>query len=235
MHELPRRDSSLVIFDVDPARAKAAAERITAGDRRISEVVFGETWLQQGPTRSGPSSVRLWSPHSIVSEAVEHARRSWGDVTGRRALDIACGTGRDAIYLGLCGFDVEGWDILPDALERCDDLARRNGVTVRTRCRDVEEEGVIIEPQGYDLIACVNFLHRSLMSQIVAGVRRGGLVVYETFVEPQRERFGKPGREIHVLKPGELPQWFTGWELLACREGLSGPRRFAAGLIARRQ
>ncbi len=72
------------------------------------------------------------------------------------------------------------------------------------------------------------------MPQIVEGVRPGGLVVYETFVDPQRQQFGKPSRETHVLKSGELPKWFTGWEILASREGLSGPRRYAAGLIARK-
>ncbi len=234
MHELPARNAPLAIFDTEEARAAAAAERIRTGDRRVSEVAFGEAWLQRGPTAIGPSTDRLWSPHTVIREAVEQARRHWGAVENRRALDIACGTGRDAVYLALCGFNVEGWDILPDALERCDELAARNNVTVRTVRRDVEADGPIIESNRYDLIACVNFLHRPLMPQLAAAVRPGGIIAYETFVEPQRERFGKPSRDTHVLRAGELPTWFTGWEILANREGLSGSRRYAAGLIARK-
>lgn len=234
MHELPARDAPLVIFDANEGRASTAAEWLRSCDRQVAEVAFGEAWLHEGPTQTGPSIGQLWSPHGIVREAIEHAKRLWREIRGRRALDLACGTGRDAVYLAMQRFDVEGWDVLPDALERCDELARRNGVSVRTACRDVEAQGQVIAPESYDLIVCVNFLHRPLMPQIGAGVRPGGLVAYETFVEPQRERFGKPARETHVLKPGELPTWFVGWEMLASREGPAGPRRIAAGLIARK-
>jgi tellurite methyltransferase len=234
MHELPSRDSPLIVYDAIDERATAAAERLRAAERHVTQVIWGELWLHEGPTRSGPSMGLLWSPHQIVREAVEHAKGLWGNLAGRQALDIACGTGRDAVFLAMQDFDVEGWDILPDALERCRELAVRNGVTVRTACRDVEGQGEIIAPAAYDLIVCVNFLHRPLMPQIAAGVRHGGLVAYETFVEPQRARFGKPGRETHVLKTGELPEWFKGWNILACREGLAGPRRMAAGLIAQK-
>ena len=234
MHELPPRDAPLVIFDVDQGRSMTAAERLRAAERNVAQVACGDAWLHAGPTQTGSSSDRLWSPHAIIREAVKQARRVWGDVSGRRALDIACGTGRDAVYLAMQGFEVDAWDILPDALERCDDLASRNRVSVRTACRDVEATGQIISPEAYDLIICVNFLHRPLMPQIAGGVRTGGLIAYETFVEPQRERFGKPAREVHVLKKGELPKWFEGWDILASREGPSGPRRIAAGLTAQK-
>ncbi|HKQ46881.1 MAG TPA: methyltransferase domain-containing protein [Phycisphaerae bacterium] len=234
MHELPARDTPLVIFDGQEARAMSAAERLHRAGRNIAKVAFGDAWLHEGPTRTGPSTSQLWSPHGIVCEAIEHAKPLWGHVAGRRALDIACGTGRDAIYLATQGLHVDAWDILPDALERCDDLALRNGVLVQTACRDVEAQGQIIAPDVFDIIVCVNFLHRPLMPQIAAGVQPGGLVAYETFVEPQRERFGKPAREAHVLKPGELSTWFVGWEILTHREGPAGPRRIVAGLIARK-
>lgn len=234
MHELPPRDTPLVIFDDSEARARAAGEHLRLAERQIAQVAFGEAWLSAGPNQTGPWTGRLWSPHGIVGEAIEHAKRLWGGIAGRRALDIACGTGRDAVYLALQGFDVEAWDVLPDALERCAQLAERNDVVVRTARRDVESPRPVIQPVSFDLILCVNFLHRPLMPQIAAGVRPGGLVAYETFVEPQRERFGKPAREAHVLKPGELSTWFVGWEILIRREGPAGPRRIAAGLIARK-
>jgi len=87
----------------------------------------------------------------------------------------------------------------------------------------------------YDLICCFNFLHRPLLPWILGGVRPGGLVVYETFVHPQREMFGKPRRDAHLLKSGELRGYFAGWDVLKYREGLTGPKRHVASVIARRR
>jgi hypothetical protein len=92
----------------------------------------------------------------------------------------------------------------------------------------------LVEGGPFDMICCFNFLHRPLMPAIAEAVRRGGLVVYETFVHPQGEMFGRPTREAHLLRAGELPGFFAAWELLVLREGLTGPRRFAASLIARK-
>jgi SAM-dependent methyltransferase len=154
------------------------------------------------------------------------------EVAESRALDIACGAGRDAVYLALSGFETHAWDILPDALTRCDDLARRCNVPVRTRLCDAEDPTVFGGEQ-FDLIACFNFLHRPLMPLIATALRPGGVLVYETFVHPQRDMFGKPTRDSHLLKTGELPTFFPGFEIIVSREGLTGPRRMAASLIAR--
>jgi SAM-dependent methyltransferase len=135
------------------------------------------------------------------------------------------------VTLALAGMEVEAWDHLPEALERCDDLARRNGVAVTTVCHDVEAD-TAIPSASFDLVICFNFLHRPLMPALAAAVRPGGFVVYETFVEPQRERFGRPRKESHVLRPGELVGWFEGWEVIVSRGGLVGERRIAASLIA---
>ncbi len=233
IHELPRRDKAFTVFAESETRARWACSRLQAHGRPLATPASGEEWLSEGPTESGPSTGRLWAPHALLEEAVGHARQAWGELDGRSALDIACGTGRDAAYLGLCGLSVEAWDILPDALERCDSLADRHSVNVETRCADVERDAT--PPAGrYDLVACFNYLHRQLMPSLAAAVRPGGLVVYETFVHPQRDLFGKPRRDKHLLKQGELPAFFEGWTLLVSREGLVSPRRFVASLIARK-
>jgi len=241
IHELPPRGKWFTVFDVDRRRALWARSRLRARGRSGVEAVYGESWLAAGPAETGPTRGRLWEPHGLLTEAVETAGGLWGSVQGRRALDIACGAGRDGVFLALSGFVVEGWDLLPDALERCNDLARRCGVELRTACRDVErlpesraDSAPDSDASRFDLICCFNYLHRPLMPWIARSVRPGGLVVYETFVYPQRALFGKPRREAFILKPGELRTYFPGWEVLVFREGLAGPRRHAASLIARR-
>jgi len=238
IHELPPRDVPVTIFDEHPTRARRAASRLRARGRAVATVHHGLSWLADGPTEFGPSRLRLWQPHALLIELVELIRRDGllqlGGDARPRALDIACGSGRDAVFLALSGFDVEAWDNLPDALSMAGELARRNGVAIRAAQRDVESDPAIGTDQ-FDLVCCFNFLHRPLMSHIAAAIRSGGLVVYETFVEPQRETFGKPSRASHVLATGELVRAFADWEILVSREGLAGPRRYAASLIARKR
>lgn len=231
IHELPSRDRRLIVFDVDPVRARWARSRLRARGRENVEAAFGNDWLKTGAIEIGPSAARLWEPHGLLVEAMEICRTRWGNLKDRRALELACGTGRDAVYLSLRGFEVEAWDLLPDALERCDDLARRYGGCVKTVVKDIEREP-FLPVAKYDLISCFNYLHRPLMPAILAAVRPGGVVVYETFVTTQRELFGKPRGDDHLLKPGELREYFDeSWNIVGSREGLAGPRRYVASII----
>lgn len=238
IHELPPRDVPVTIFDESRTRARWAASRLRARERVVAAAHHGAAWLGDGPTEGGPSRVRLWRPHGLVIELVELIQRDallqLSGTARPRALDIACGAGRDAVYLALAGFDVEAWDILPDALAMADELAARNGAAIQTMQRDVERAPELGEAT-YDLICCFNFLHRPLLPRIAAALRSGGMVAYETFVEPQREKFGKPSKQAHVLAPGELAAAFADFEILVSREGLAGPRRYAASLIARKR
>ncbi len=156
-----------------------------------------------------------------------------------RALDLGMGTGRNAVFLALHGFAVEGIDVLPDAVERARDLARRNGVAIHGRVLDLETEpppADAIPPDSYDLIAVFHYLHRPLFPAIRAGVRPAGFVVYETFTTRQRELFGKPSRDDFLLSPGELAAAFPApdFDLEVSREGLAAPGRHVASVVARR-
>jgi len=249
IHELPRPYEPLTIFDTSDVRAEKAAADLVARGREDIRIVHGEEWLHTGPVVSGPATVRLWRPHDLLIEALSsepladargraregpsHGEAIAGGNARLRALDIACGTGRDAVHLALSGYDVDAIDVLPDAIDRCRDLARRNGVSVNAMVRDIERD-IDLGDNAYDLICVFNFLHRPLMPAIVQAVRPGGRVVYETFLKGQRERFGKPRSDNHLLLPGELRSHFEGWGLLVDHEGLAGPRRWAASLIARK-
>ena len=233
IHELARPYDPLIVFDTSEVRAEQAAADLKSRGRDDTTIVYGEEWLHTGRVVSGPATVRLWRPHDLLVDAIQFAQPIASGSAKPRALDLACGAGRDAVYLAMQGFDVDAFDILPDALDRCRDLARRNGVTVNTDVRDVENapnlgDGV------YDLICVFNFLYRPLMPSIVAATRPGGLVIYETFLAGQRERFGKPKSDDKILKLNELPTYFERWETLIYREGFTNPRRLAASLIARK-
>ncbi len=234
IHELPASYVALTVFDVDSSRVQAAAELLRARGRSDLVVHSGTDLLTDDNCEFGPDQGRLWSPHELLVRALETARAEWNGLAGRCALDIACGTGRDAVFMAMNEMKVAAWDVLPDALERCRSLASRNGVVIETDCRDVEREPSI--PAGvFDLVTCFNFLHRPLMSAIAAAVRPGGFIVYETFLVEQRRLFGKPASDNHLLKPGELVGYFEGFDILVSEERLASPRRFVASLIGRRR
>jgi tellurite methyltransferase len=234
IHELPPKTTAFAVFDEIEERAQAAESGLAARGRRPVQVLHGSEWPGTRPTEAGPSRTRLWRPHRLLEEAVEEAQRAWGTLRGRRALDLACGSGRDAVFLALAGFEVAAWDVLPDAVALCRDLGGRNGVCVNAEVRDLRAVSVI-GSGTHDLIACFYYLHRPLMRLIMEAVSVGGLIVFETFVDPQRELHGRPRRASLVLRRDELREWFTGWDVVVYHEGDVESGRHAASLIAKRR
>jgi len=149
-----------------------------------------------------------------------------------RALDVAMGTGRNAVYLAKKGFDVEGIDISPEAVSRALDQAREAGVTLKARVADLEIN-YHIEKSAYDVIICFNYLQRSLITQIKNGLREGGIVVYETFTVDQAQ-FGKPKNPDYLLKYNELLALFRDFRCLYYREGIVEERKALASIIAKK-
>ncbi len=231
IHELPPPDEPLIVFDTNPTRARWACSRLRARNRRRLTCAAGEKFLAEGPTESGESTARLWRPHRLLVEALDLARQQWGTLQSRTAIDLACGTGRDAVFMALSGLRVTACDVLPDALDRATDLAARHGVQLSTRIQDLESDSALPEA-AFDVVTCFRFLHRPLLPRIARAVRPGGLVVYETFLREHRERYGKPRSDAHLLLPGELRACFPGWDVRIVREGETDPGRIVASLAA---
>ncbi len=150
-----------------------------------------------------------------------------------RALDIAMGQGRNAIYLAKRGFVVEGVDISPDAVKTALEAAQRAGVTIKAQVADLEG-GYQIEKEAYDVIICFNYLQRSLIPQIKDGLKEGGVVVYETFTVDQ-PKFGKPRNPDYLLQHVELLHLFKELQCLRYREGVVDGPQAVAGIVAKKQ
>ena len=147
-----------------------------------------------------------------------------------KALDIAMGHGRNAVYLAAQGFEVEGVDIAEGAVDADLALAADQGVKIHAEVADLEKE-YQIAPDTYDLIICFNYLQRSLFPSIEAGLKPGGMVVYETFIVDQA-RFGRPRNPDHLLKHNELLHQFRNLRVLRYREGIINDHKAVAGIIA---
>ena len=96
-----------------------------------------------------------------------------------RALDIACGRGRNALFLADNGWEVDAVDGSAVALRQGEEAAQKTGVMVNFI--EVDLENYSIEAGHYDLIINFNYLDRELVPEIVKGLKKGGALLFETF------------------------------------------------------
>ena len=171
--------------------------------------------------------------HENVSQPAQFLVENIDLLPVGRALDIAMGSGRNAIYLARMGFQVEGIDMSPEAVQDALESARKASLALKADVVDLEGT-YRIKKDYYDLIICFNYLQRSLMQQIKDGLRTGGMVVYETFIVDQAQLFGKPSNPDYLLKHNELLDFFRDFRCLRYREGIIENRAALASIIARK-
>ncbi len=121
------------------------------------------------------------------------------------ALDVACGAGRNALYLASLGRPVDGVDISPTALERARGAARERGLDARFIEADLEEDdpdGVL--PAGpYALIVVVRYVHRGLFPALIRRLAPGGVLIVEQHLDWPEPVIG-PSTPAFRMRPNEL-------------------------------
>ena len=149
-----------------------------------------------------------------------------------KALDLACGTGRNSLWLAEHGWQVTAVDAAPAAIEILQSRAAERSLKITAFAANLESAEFQIEPSRWDLIAMCYYLQRSLFEPAKRGVTPGGILISIVHVNEPGEPDGP-----HRLRPGELEQYFAGWEILHRREGKandSAHRRAVAEIVARR-
>jgi tellurite methyltransferase len=151
-----------------------------------------------------------------------------------RALDLACGQGRNGLELARRGFAVTAIDQSDVALAQVAATAAAEGLQVDCLRCDLEAQPPALA-EDYDLVLCLFFLHRPLLPWMLAAVRPGGLVLLRTFSSAGSFTPCELDASF-VLEPGELLTAFAGWEILRHEEGREPSRKGGAlaGIIARK-
>ena len=125
-------------------------------------------------------------------------------------------------------------DISRMGLNKARRLAKAKGVRIKTYLADLDH--FPIEKGRYDLIADFYFLDRRLIPRIKRGLRKGGRVIFETYLtEHSSLGLEGPVNPKYLLKPNELLKLFKGFRILYYREGIfreGGIRKAIASLIA---
>jgi SAM-dependent methyltransferase len=149
-----------------------------------------------------------------------------------KALDLACGTGRNALWLAEHGWCVTAVDGASAAIEILRSRAAEREITVDARIADLEKGEYQIERSAWDLIVICYYLQRDLFQPAKEGLLPSGILLAIVHIT-------EPGKEPteHRLRPGELVKYFQGWEILHRHEGQpndAAHRRPVAEIVARR-
>ena len=154
-----------------------------------------------------------------------------------RALDIACGGGRNAFFLADLGFEVDALDISDVAIERVHRVARQRGLPIIAARTDLAT--IRRFPRSpYEIVVDFFFRERALFATIAEALASRGLLFFQTFVGTRPESPAKAFGPRFGLEPGELRRAFAGLEILHYDEVEIGNdqsgRRTIARLAARR-
>jgi len=140
-----------------------------------------------------------------------------------RALDVASGSGRHALYLASLGFEVQAIDRDAEALFKLASAAKQRNLpnlTVKTvdleRTTDERQE---FPANNYDVIVVSFYLHRPLFPWIVEALRPNGVLLYETFTIENYFRQRHPRRWEFCLAHNELLRLTSALRVLSYDEG----------------
>jgi len=149
-----------------------------------------------------------------------------------RALDVATGMGRNAIFLAERGFEVTALDISPAALDAARRRAAEKALAISWQQADLER--IELPVASYDLVVDFNYLQRSLIPRIKTALKAGGHVIFETYLIDQ-QAIGHPKNPAFLLGHNELLDLFRDFRVLWYREGKfsdGGEAAHRAGIFA---
>ena len=135
----------------------------------------------------GMSKSQLWNERYAAKELVWSAGPNRlladevRDLAAGRALDVACGEGRNAIWLAEQGWTVSAIDFSHVGIDKGRQIAERRGVEIDWTVGDVAADQLPVAE--FDLVA-VLYLHTSpeersdWLPNVVASVASGGVFIY---------------------------------------------------------
>jgi 2-polyprenyl-3-methyl-5-hydroxy-6-metoxy-1,4-benzoquinol methylase len=176
-------------------------------EQRRSEWSFNHIYAE-------PAASFKTTPNDFLSSAV-------GTAVPGRALDVAMGEGRNAVYLASAGWKVTGFDVSEVGLAKAREHAKQAGVTIDAVHSSAESFDY--GRDQWDLVvleyAPIHYDNAAFMQRLRDSIKPGGYVLVETPVEWQDAKAKRP-RVPGDLEPGELKSLFPGFEMVFYREAV---------------
>ena len=124
-----------------------------------------------------------------------------GRIPPGRALDVACGAGRNALYLATRGFSVDAVDISREGLNRARDSTRNPGLQVNWLEHDLDDPLPL--DNLYQLILVIRYVNLPLLRRLTASLAPGGYLICEQHLVTDTEVTGPVSPSFRV-KSGDL-------------------------------
>ena len=139
-------------------------------------------------------------------------------------LDLACGKGRNGLYLVGNDINVSFADVNGESLEQIkqslSDLDADKQKLAQCWQVDFEQANTApLKDKSFSAIMVFRYLHSPLFEQIKIAIKPGGMIIYETFIE-QQAQFGRPKNPNFLLRTAELVELFSDWQILHNFEGV---------------
>lgn len=165
---------------------------------------------------------------SLSYEASEIVRQFYSVAAKGRALDIAAGAGKNALFLADQGFSVDAVDISDFALKM---LAGKHP-EIYPICADLDTFD--IPRNRYSLILNIRFLNRRLFPYIREGLVPGGILIFETYLEGRSQEYCQASSRDYLLRENELLHSFLSMKILFYQETRDSSRNefHIASLVA---
>lgn len=148
-----------------------------------------------------------------------------------RAIDVAGGAGRHALWLAQQGFDTTLADVSLVALSISEQRAHKARVSLRRLLIDIEEEPFPAGP--WDVIVDFHFLSRPLFQRMIPQLAFSGVLIVVQPTMRNLERHPKPSAE-YLLAENELRTLVPDVEIVRYDEGWLAEGRHEARLVAKR-
>jgi SAM-dependent methyltransferase len=121
-----------------------------------------------------------------------------------RALDVACGAGRNSLFLAATGRAVDAVDISAVALDRARETATTRGLEVRWIEADLEDDPAASLPrEWYDLIVLIRYVNSRLLKPLLGRLAPDGVLLCEQHLESHEDVVG-PKTTTFRLRRNEL-------------------------------
>jgi len=133
--------------------------------------------------------------------------------SGSKALDIACGAGKNSIYLAQNGFEVDALDIAKIALDSLNSHAKEKNLSDLINTTLIDLDDYTPPPDTYNLAIMSNYLDRDFIEKTKQSLKSDGIFIVETYmVDDENEK--TKSDPINLLKVDELKEIFSSYEIL---------------------
>ena len=147
-----------------------------------------------------------------VSRLPNSCRRSRG-----RALDLACGAGRNSLFLARHGFEVTGIDISSEGLKRATASAAHDGLDVTWMRHDLDAGLPVCGP--FDVVCLFRYLNADVIRRLPSLLATDGILMVEEHLATDQPVAG-PSNPAFCVQPGELRRLLPGLDVLHQEEGI---------------